>query len=311
MKTEFGILVACTIIVVGVLTLIANDPNETVSFSGLEKINQKAKEAKESENQKDLDAYRSKMKNQLQSVTSSALGVKIDSIYLKDDWNFPFRDSSQVKHTMEEYKKTPICNILPNLSLHLQNIRETELFSMYGEKYQDYFIELDIADERYHNSTVHYGFSAKSGNKHASTFFHVDSCTGKTSNYLFLRCHDSVIGNDAGSNYPSEVITSLQNDEFCEIDLEPWRQELADYNKRILGDAKKYLDQLSMKNKSTEEMIKINHELQRLDSLDDMSRHAMMGNYENEQLHDKMEKYKKMFGDVPDEFLELIKENEN
>ena len=54
-------------------------------------------------------------------------------------------------------------------------------------------------------------------------------------------------------------------------------------------------------------MTKINHELQRLDYLNEITRHAMMGDFENENLHDEMKKYEKKFGNVPDDFLELIK----
>ena len=307
MKLEYGIVAAVGILICVSLALIANDPNEIVAFSSLEKINQKAQEAKKSENQNSFDEYRSKMKKQLESVTSSVLGIDIDSIYLKDNWNLPFQDSSKVKHTMEEYKKTPICNILPNLSLHLQNIRQTELFLMYCEKYRDYHLELDIADERYYNSTVHYGFSAKSGNKHASTFFHVDSCSGKVSEYFFLRCHDPVIKNSTSSNYPSEVFASLKNDEFCEIHLIPWREELKDYNELILSDVKMHLEKMQKQDGNlSEEMIPLLKELDRLDLLGDMVRLLMQHNFDEIEFSKKMEQYERQYGIAPDDFVELI-----
>ena len=307
MKLEYGIAAAVGILICVSLALIANDPNDVVAFSSIEEINQKAQEAKKSEDKNSLDESRSKMKKQLQSVTSSVLGVDIDSIYLKDGWNFPFQDSSKVKHTMEEYKKTPICNILPNLSLHLQNIRKTELFLMYGEKYQKYHLELDIADERYYNSTVHYGFAAKSGNKHASTFFHVDSCSGKVSEIFFLRCHDPTTKNHTSSNYPSEVFASLKSDEFCEIHLVPWRQELNDYNELVLSDVKVHLEKIRDQDvSSSEEMILVTKELDRLDSLSDMVRLLMHHNFDEIEFSKKMEQFEKRYGSPPDDFVELI-----
>lgn len=307
MKTEFSIIITCIILVTGILALIATNPNEIISVTSLEKINKMASEAKENENQIRLDEYKTKMQKQLQAVTSSELEIPIESIYLKEDWNFPLRDSSEIKPQIEEYKITPICNILPNLSLHLQNIRETELFFMYGDKYQNYFIELDIADERYYNSTVHYGFTAKSGNKHASTFFHVDSCTGNTSDYFFLRCHDPMLGNTTSSNYPNEVITSLQSDDFCEIHLDPWRQELAEYNEKISNDVESYLEKIrQQENISPEDMNPIVKELHRLNLLSDMIRLAMEGNFDDAKFYEKMKQYERGYGSAPDDFLELI-----
>jgi hypothetical protein len=311
MKLEHGIIISVGVLVCISLVLIANNPSEMVSYSGLEKLNQDAKDAKASENQDLLDQNRLKMKKHLEAITSSALGINIDSIYLKEDWNFPFRDSSEVKHTREEYENNPVCNILPNLSLHLQSIRQTELFQMYGKKYQNYFIELDIADERYDNSTVHYGFSAKSGNNHASTHFHVDSCTGQTSDYLYLRCHDLGIGNGTGSNYRNEVITSLQSDEFCEIVLEPWRAKLAKYNEKISNDVHAYLEKIQQDSNDPDDMIPITKDLHRLNQLSDMVRLAMDGNHNDAEFSEKMKKYELRYGSVPDEFLELLGEIEN
>ena len=311
MKLEYGIIAVVGVLACMSLGLIANDPNEIVSLSSIEKINQKAQEAKESENQNNLDEYKLKMKKQLQSVTSSILGVKIDSIYLKEDWNFPFRDSSEIKHSSEEYNNTPICNILPNLSLHLQNIRETELFLMYSEKYQNFPMELDIADERYYNSTVHYGFSAKSGDKHASTFFHVDSCTGETLDYFFLRCHEPVIKNATSSNYPNEVIASLQSDDFCEIHLDPWRQELAKYNEQISIDVKNYLKIIQQQDsKDPEDINPIVKDLHRLNLLSELVRLAMESNFDETEFTEKIKHYEQRYDSVPDEFLELL-ENKN
>ena len=105
MKPEYGIIASVGILTCISLVLIADNPDEIISFSSVEKLNQKAEVAKTSENQNSLDEYRLKMKKQLQSVTSSVLRVDVDSIYLKEDWNFPFQDSSKVKHTREEYKK--------------------------------------------------------------------------------------------------------------------------------------------------------------------------------------------------------------
>ena len=171
MKPEYGIIVVCGILVAGIFALITNDPDTNLMISSLEKLNQQALEAKEAQDQNKLDSIKPLMKIQLKKITSSELEIPIESIYLEEDWNYPFSDSSNVKPHLEEHKSIPICNILPNLSLHLKSIQNTELFSMFGKKYQNYSIELDIADEWYYNSTTHYGFTAKSGDNLASTFF--------------------------------------------------------------------------------------------------------------------------------------------
>ena len=276
------------------------------SITNLEKINQKVLEAKEHENQTNLDEYKTQMQKQLQEIISSELGITIESIYLKENWNFPFRDSSEIKLHLEEHKTIPVCNILPNLPLHLQNIRKTDMFSLFGEKYGTYSIMIDIGDERYHNSTTHYDFIAKSGNNTASTFFHVNSCTGQTSDYYYLRCHNQFLGNSTNSNYPNEVLASLQNDKFCTIHLESWRQELVDYNEKVYDSMQTYQEMIEG-NKNPENMTEIHKELQRLGLLNEMVRYAMMDGYLNIELQEEMTKYENTYGSIPEEFLDLIR----
>ena len=179
---------------------------------------------------------------------------------------------------------------------------------MYGEKYQNYHLELDIADERYYNSTVHYGFTAKSGNNHASTFFHVDSCSGNVSEYYFLRCHDPMTRNaTSSSNYPSEVFASLKSNEFCEIHLVPWRQELKDYDERILSDVKVYLEKIrNQDDDPSEDMNLVAKELHRLDLLSDMVRLLMEYSFDEVEFSEKMKQYERGYGSPPDDFVELI-----
>jgi hypothetical protein len=308
MKLEYGIIVSVGVLALISMSLIANNPNEFVSYSNLEQMNQKAVEAKEAKNQNSLDEYRSKMKKQLQSVTSSILGVNIDSIYLKDDWNFPFRDSAEVKPTLEEYKKTPICNILPNLSFHLQNIRETEFFSMYGDKYQNYSIELDIADERYHNSTVHYGFTAKSGNHHATTFFHVDSCTNQVTNSerYFLSCYNDTTHKIFGTINKDDILASLNHPDFCTIPLDLWRQSMYDYNQKIHEQQTKHFQTIEVIEQNHESLSAWDLEHRRFGLLRDISNMYVMAIDNEQDIEDKINQYNTMFGSLPEEFLQIL-----
>ena len=307
MRTEFGIIIACGVLVAAIFTLILIDYDSVILVSGLERLNQQALDAKEHDDQNRLDLLKPQMQMHLMRVASSELGMSIDSTYLEKGWNFPFIDSSEVKPQLEKYETTPICNILPNLSLHLQNIRQTELFSMYDSKYQNYFLEMDVSDERYYNSTVHYGFTAKSGNQHASTFFHVDSCTGKTLDYFFIRCHDPVIGNSTSSNFPNEVIASLESDIFCEVHLEPWRQELAEYDEGISKEVDALLGKIQrQENHGSEKMDVIAKELHRLNLISDMVRLAMNGSSAGEEFEEKMNSYERSYGILPEDVLDLI-----
>ena len=96
-KIEFRIIITCIIIVAGILVLITNNPDEIILVSSLENINQHALDAKEFKNKDKLDSYKPIMQRQLQKIVSSNLGISIEIIYLKEDWNFPFRDSFKIK----------------------------------------------------------------------------------------------------------------------------------------------------------------------------------------------------------------------
>ena len=51
---------------------------------------------------------------------------------------------------------------------------------MFAEKYSDYPMELNLQDERWSESSFHYGLIAESDDgRTALTFFHANSCTNQ------------------------------------------------------------------------------------------------------------------------------------
>ena len=120
-------------------------------------------------------------------------------------------------------------------------------------------------------------------------------------------CRNTALDTWINSNYRNEVVDSLQDDEFCMIVLEPWRQQLSHYAQQISREIDNLLEQITMDGKSADEMNTIHNELQRMDSLNDMVRFAMMGEDGDDKLHQEMKEYEKRFGSVPDDLLELLK----
>ena len=227
MKIEYQIIIVMIFLVSASLSLIISNPDE-IPFAYLDRINQKAINALDAGDHNDFKKNKLLMKKQLETIISNELDLKTEA-YLKEKWNFPFvKDVNPL-----EFNTAPICEILPNIPIHLQNISKTEQFILFKEKYHKYPLSIDISDERKSHSWVHYGLIAESGNNTASIYFHVDSCSGMTTDNYFLSCRND--GNHNNSNYPPEVIASLQNDEFCSIHLEPWRQDFVEYSKTLKG----------------------------------------------------------------------------
>ena len=155
------------------------------------------------------------MLNILERTAREALNLDItmDSDSIK---YLPFRNSSDIKPLREGVE---ICDLNGNIPYHLYDISKTQRFKDFAAKYSGYHVTLFVNDERVHVSSMHYGLSAISqNNKTASTYFHVNTCTGKitdTDKY-FLMCGDE----QKGATYAlkkKDVIASLRHSDFCTI----------------------------------------------------------------------------------------------
>lgn len=311
MKFEYGIIIFMGFLLSIIFALIASGPNDAPSLTQLNQINQQAVLAKTTENHDKFATYMSLMQKQLQVVASKALGIKITKIYLEEGFNFPFKDVSEVKLQEDQSQTYQICDIIPNIPTNLQKIRNTELFSMFMEKYHKYPIELFIQDERSFNSTVHYSFVATYENYTASTWFHMNSCTGQWSAVYNLSCRDKQNDEFMHTRYTKEIVASLEGDDFCAIHLEPWRQELYDYSQIISDEMKKHQQKIeSIKEDPTfERVMAFQSEMDRIGLLGNMAGHAMDGTFDDEKMQDMKKEYNERFGSIPDDLLTLIEKN--
>lgn len=307
MRFEYGLITSMGILVAGILLLIIGQPAQPPHSTYLDQINQQATLAKAENNQKRFISLMSEMQERLQTVASYELGLDVTDALLEENYNFPFRSPSEVQLAPDQPESLPICDIAPKITPQLNKIRSTELFSMFSEKYGNYPIKLIIQDERGNNSTIHYSLIAKSGNRTAQMWFHVDSCTDEISTMYNLRCFDKENEDSVGSVYKNEVISSFNNDSFCEIEVEPWRQKLYEYSESVSDEFRTLLENDYLKNDPTSEQIQeFQSEFQRMDLLGDMINHALDGNFEDKKMEVMMKQYREKFGSIPEEFLELI-----
>ena len=186
MKIGLWMIIGIAVLIAGISAIVLFDgdtffENNTMMKSDAEiltGINQQAITYQKNEDQIKFDQQAILMQEKLKTVASNALEMPISQVYLEEDFNFPFVDASKIQPSDESV----ICDILPKIPIHFQNIRETEMFQMFSQKYSQYDVELIIQDERRYNSTVHYGFIATSEDKNntASTHFHASSCDDTT-----------------------------------------------------------------------------------------------------------------------------------
>ena len=169
------------------------DRNKLDNFAlTLAEINQEAVIHQKNNNQEKSERQLILMKEKQKEIASSILGINISDAYVAEDWNYPFRDKSEIK-PMAGTEPIPTCNIPERIPMHLQKIRQSEMFQMFVGKYSQHQLTIDISDERYGEGLVHYDLAATSDDESftARTYFHLNSCTDemKWSYFLLLqRC---------------------------------------------------------------------------------------------------------------------------
>jgi len=275
----------------------------------LSEINKQAIIHQKKNNQEEFDEQMSIMKEKQKEIASKILGIKISDAYVAEGWNFPFKESSEVTIVNPEFEK-PICDIPEKIPDYLQTIQQSEMFQMFVGKYSQYQLMIDISDERNSDGLVHYDLIATSNNGSftSRTYFHLDSCTDEMKWSYFLLCKDTKSDEYISTRVKSEIISSLENDEFCNIEFEPWHQDLRDYQVKISDE----LDRLANGEVPIDSeglpSQKFFSDFKRLGLLNDIIRYYESENSNYDKMQDDMTEYNKKFGSLPDELLEMIEQ---
>ena len=232
------------------------------------------------------------------------------NVYMSDVFQayFPLIEGSEIKipNGVESFE---ICNVAENIPLHLQNIKKTERFQLFAEKYSDYPIELFLQDERRNNSSFHYGLIAKSDDgRTALTFFHANSCTNQItdSERYFLSCHNDAKHHVFSTINKEDIIASLNHPDFCTIPLDSWRQSVYDYNQKIKEQLEEHLPTIETINKSHESVSAYESESRRLAMLSDISGMYVMAVDDEQDIEEKVRQYNNLFGPLPVELLQIL-----
>jgi len=290
------------------------DRNELENYVGLlAEINQQALIQQKNGNQEEFEKQMILMKEKQTEISSKILDINISDAYIADGWNFPFRNSSDIEPLPRQETLT-ICNVPENIPFHLETIRDSEMFQIFAEKYSKYPLTIDISDERRHNSMVHYDIIAASedGNYHASTYFHINSCTGQSDPYLNLHCSGPTQEDSKRAYLMENIADSLDDDTFCTISFKPWQEKLFEYSENISEESKKIQQQLQMKMESgdTDELREIFSEMKRLELLNRISFDATRNTDDDDGkwVTEDILEYNERYGDLPEELLELIEQ---
>ena len=302
--------------------LSAESNKEEKYSQTLFEINQLGLEYKKNNDSEKFNKQMLLMQEKQKEIASDILGVKISNVYIDKDWNFPFRNASDIEPFPNEEYTFPICDIPKNTPIHLEKIRNSDMFSMFSEKYSQNHLEFEISDERNYNSIIHYSIRAISEDQKrtAGVFFHVDSCTGKISVPYNLDCRDNISLQDEGirnqlqTRFIDEIQSSLISEEFCVIEFEPWHQKMREYHVDIGEQLKQTFIGFEESGRNEdidqEDAFRLHLESQRLGLLNDLLRSATSGTIEDEDTHELIAEYLEKYDVLPDELVLLLEMKE-
>jgi hypothetical protein len=276
----------------------------------LTKINQQAIIYQNNEDQAKFDQQATLMQEKIKEIATDSLGINI-AMWDVHQAYFPIKKGSQVDVTGNQ-ESFQICDVVENIPIHLQKIKDVEMFQMFAKKYSKYEMELNVQDERRHNSSFHYGIQATSddGKFIASTFFHADSCTNEIIDFdrYRLSCLDKEQEKwTGGTNNPDYVKASLKLEEFCIIPLSSWHQSVSDYQDTI-SDRKKeqQLKFSTMNEQSFEKVMAFQSELTRWALLSNIVGNIVQDYFENEKTQGMIKEYAEKYGSLPKELQDLL-----
>ena len=287
--------------------------NKIIEYSDLlYEINNKGLDYKNNKNSEKFNKQMNLMQEKQKEIASEILGIEISDAYVEEGWNFPFMNSLDIE-PIPGQELIPICNVPENIPTHLEIIKDSEMFQMFVKKYSKYPITIDISDERRYISMIHYSIIATSEdeNYHASTYFHIDSCTGKLDPYLNLHCRGPSEVDFNHAYLLENIKDSLEDDSFCTISFKPWQEKLFEYSERRSAESENVQQYLHAKTESEEldDISEIFSELKRLELLGRISFEATrnMEDINTWKTGDVLE-YKEKYGELPDELLRLIEQ---
>ena len=233
-----------------------------------------------------------------------------------------YRNASDIEPFPNVEQTFPICDIPKSTPIHLEKIKDSDLFSMFSEKYSKNHLEFEISDERNYNSIIHYSIRAISEDQKrtAGIFFHVDSCTGKISVPYNLDCRDNISLQDEGirnqlqTRFIDEIQSSLASEDFCVIEFEPWHQKMREYHVDIGEKLKQtfigFEESGRNENIDQEDTFQFHLESQRLGLLNDLVRSATSGTIEDEDTHELIAEYIEKYDGLPEDLKLLLEMKE-
>lgn len=314
MKIEFYAIIAITLLTASILFLIYHNPDETPKSMSFEKhsnelvqINELSKKYKSMENEQEFDVSKKQMQEKLKEISSNYLGIEIEHVELLEGY-YPFQNATYWEKRFD-LEPLSVCDFEQKIPLHMQIVSKTDNFKIFTKKYTPYNLELSIQDERSNQSNVHYGLIATNDkNQRASTYFHVNSCTGEITDKepYFLHCFDESNDYRFVTFNRDDIISSYSNDHFCKIELDSWRQSVYDYS-QTLYEKRRQLERESMeKIVDHESQLKFISEMDKQGDLDSIVWSMIHGKFDEQSTQEKIQKYEQQYGSLPDELLELI-----
>ncbi len=312
MKTEFKIISIMMVLACTTLFLIYQDPNASPNLSSYQNdskelvlFNEQSKKHQANGDDVSFESSKELMVQKLKEISPKYMGIKISDVWMEG--YYPFRDTTEVAQKFD-FDVSSICNLETNIPLHLQVLSETENFKAFTKKYSSYHTTLEIYDERYPNSDVHYGLVATNQNgQSASTYFHLDSCTSTITNTnpFHLNCWDENTDYRYATFNQKDIFSSYKNGKFCKIELDSWRQSLLDYSK-ILQTQQNQLQTESMKAVDQKSQLEFMYKMNKQSNLVVIIWGMIHETLDEDTLQDKMIQYEKQYGSLPKELLELI-----
>lgn len=275
--------------------------------SEIAQINEKSKKYHLIDDVQKFNASKKLMQKTLKEIISNYMGLEIGHVELLEGY-YPFQNATFWEKRFD-LEPLSVCDFEQKIPLHMTIISQTENFKMFTKKYAPYKLELSIQDERTHQSNVHYGLIATNDkNQRASTYFHINSCTGEITDKepYFLHCFDEDSDYRFVTFNHDDIISSYSNDHFCKIELDPWRQSLYDYSKTI-QQKQRQLERESMEGTiDPESQWRFFSEMNKQGDLGNLISYMIHYDFDEQSLQEKIEQYELQYGSLPEEFLELM-----
>lgn len=314
MRAEFRLVFIMALLTSATLFLILQSPDGTPESLLLEKhsreivqINEDSKNYHLLGDAQGLNDSKKSMQEKLKEASLAHMGLEVSSVDLIDG-HYPFEDSQAAAERFG-LEPSSVCSFAQSIPLHMKKISQTENFGLFAKKYSQYPIELYIMDERSYRSNVHYGLSASSPEGHrASTYFHIDSCTGERTDGepYFLHCPYDSNGHIFVSYNYEDIVASISSSYFCKIELDPWRQSLYEYSQSLREERRQFQTEWQPETPDMESHLEFVSELERQLDLEDIIWWIVQGRFDEQGTQDMIRQYELQYGSMPEDLLELI-----